>query len=414
MISRRSFLKKSVALASISTVAILPGQPAKAWVVTAVIAAASLATSLMSRGKKAKAAALVAQANLQILTSIAQEVGAINIGLQRALKELHEIRSLVEKLPQETVALLNHNEMAGLWRRYREKLTAYLDPLNTATTDEEYYSFLKDLYESYALARSKLIEVNPETAYDYSIHVAVAQEYEMMMALELVSDEAKNAGISFDLSNVKVALQESYLPFLRSAIDPNKQHSIPATIKALQGSINGLRAEANKNVVGKFFSSGKSGGLVCNKATEIFHYNDPFKCPDLSDFNCAHVKTVIEHTLTPLSVTKSEEALSGNRSLTSGKMQRGKPYQYGSQVEGIVLNKHKIHEQICDGNINNTQFKQVEGGLFQDWLDIEKEIDARELAIESLVHAEEVCKLAIDNAECRVHLLETGENACGV
>ncbi|WP_162653749.1 hypothetical protein [Lentilitoribacter sp. Alg239-R112] len=417
MLSRRNFFKGTLATVSLATIPSLMPTRANAWVVTAVIAVASLAVSLMSRGKKARAAALVAQANLQILTSISKEVGAINVGLQQALVELNEIRKLVSKVPQETVALSNHNEMAGLWRRYREKLTSFLDPANTDTTSENYYTFLKSLYESYALARSRLIEITPETAYDYAIHVAVAQEHEMMIALELVSDEAREVGISFDLTEVKVALRDSYLPFLRNAVDPKLPNSIPATITSLERAIVDFRDQQAKNPVGKFFLDGKTGGMVCKKTTTSDFRVDPFSCPYLIDDggdNGCKTTLVREHTLTPLILEKTEEIISENRSLTSSSISRGKPYQYAAEAENIVLNKHKIHNKICDGNIDSKLFDDAEKKLFSDWKSIEKEIDARELAIESLVHAKRVCELTINNAECRIILLETGENTCGL
>lgn len=388
---------------------------ADAWVVTAVIAVASLATSMLSRGKQAKAAALVQQANFQLLTSISREVGVINTSMQLALIELRDIRNELDKTPAKTVALDSHQSMIALWRNYQKKLTAFIDEENQFLTEKTYYGDLKVIMTNYQFFRDKLISVSPEASYEYAMHVAMAQELETMIAIELTSDEAVEAQVGYDLAELKVALKDGYLPYLEAAINPDVPNSLESTLRLLESKVDQTRKLVSNNPVQKFFESTNSGAVTCRKTRDITFYND-FTCSPTVDVaiddGCDPI-TVIEYTLRPLHLNKSTEVISDGIELVTGVKSYGTDYSYDHSVENIVLNQHKMADQICGGSINNSEFSNIDTQHFPAWEKVQGELNSDAIKLESLRQAVAVCKLAISNINCRITLLETGELTCG-
>ena len=414
-LTRRRFLATGLAVPAATACSAFIPTRANAWVVTAVIAAASLATNLIARGPRSRAAALAAQANLQILVSISKEVGAINRSLQLALTQLFDIRRIVERNPQLTVEYANHNAMAALWRRYRELLDAYVDQLSDGLDADGYYRSLHSLYNEYSLSRAGLMEVSNDTGYDYTLHVAVAQEHEIMMALELASPDSRAAGTQFDLSQIRSALTLSYIPYLEAALSPDNDVSLVSTISALEARYQELRTAVDGTTIGSFFRRSQSGPIACTTRTDTSFRNTRL-CPTIvmgQDDGCDW-QPFQEVTLTQFIANRESEALSDGRLLFTGNITKGDSYKYRRSVENIVMDTHNYDEVFCGGTIDNVKANNISGDQLDRWQSSTERLNHYALQIESLYAARNACRLALSSARCRLALLKTGEHTCGI
>ena len=195
-----------------------------------IFQAAQIASSVLSFMARA------ANPTVPLLLSISKTLEAMNIKIDAfdqkldiLLTELLDLRTLVESSPQATVLRLYTHEV-------REPYNAFIElgPENHAQhPTEKYFTQVDEIYKRQKISRRKFIDahiIHGRKSFEGAIHVALAQDAELVLGSELLRPECFDIQRNIDLYALLNALRE-YETFFADSLDHVQPQSI-VTLKS--------------------------------------------------------------------------------------------------------------------------------------------------------------------------------------
>lgn len=177
-----------------------------------------------------------------ILISLAQSLDAMNIKIDGVsekldilLEQVSEIRSAVANIPQKTQLLGYMLEMREPWQAFLE-----LNPsANLSNPSSSYLRSIPNIVGRIQTARRlfmSAINGSNEPAFEGVVELALAQDSEINMSLEMLRTEMIDSGMSIDPAAIIQALKY-YEEFFSQALDEEKPSSITNVKKILEQKI---------------------------------------------------------------------------------------------------------------------------------------------------------------------------------
>jgi len=232
--NRRDFLKGVTATAAIPSIpGVVYAEPVSLATVSAAFSLASAVTGFMTRGSNPKVPLLISIA--QAVEALGMKIDGIDHKLDLMLKEIFEIRRLIEDLPYNT-------NLLGASVSLREPYTAFLELQPHTQVDQPSSSYLRavaPIRERMRSARIKyldLVGLRPEPGFEAVIQLALAQDAELILAAEMQRPEMHDLGLTEDIRGT-LGTVKAYGEFFEAAMDPNQA-----------GSLTSLKASIAKRV----------------------------------------------------------------------------------------------------------------------------------------------------------------------
>lgn len=167
----------------------------------------------------------------ETVEALGLKVDAIDEKIDLILAEIFAIRQLVENIPYET-------QMLGLSIEMREPYKNFLELKPETHMDapsEAYLRAIPPIRDRMRIARIKYLDVassKSQNAHEAILQVALAQDSELILALEMQRTEMHQLGLAEDLTATLGAL-EAYSGFFDAAMNPDD----PTSLAGLKNSL---------------------------------------------------------------------------------------------------------------------------------------------------------------------------------